>query len=378
MNTEKLYKLLDSIIKAEKKFATQEYLEMYGNAFIGVVISSQDVRLASSAEERSNLFFTSMEGFQEEFTQNDYLRVCSISEHFASNIYSVVKYTNDVDMSVLQDRVNKLIQIRSDVFNKIRDLKENFDYFEIIDKNYKLEEKEETLFEIGFTIPRNLFDNSFDGMIEETKDIQRIVRFFSEATLGKYEPAKLRSISTSDPLYHIILDPQVIMCIAGAVTWALHTQEKYEKIRKLREEIKNLKIRTEKEIQEFFNMETEKAILSAAAEKKAKEILKNGNPPKDRHGELIGQLKWSLESLAAKIERGLKIEYQAPPPTDGAEEDDAKKVEIEKFRKKFINIERTHIFPEPSDNPTLQIPKYKEYNGNKNEGENDDGSASQD
>ena len=368
MNTDKLYKLLDGMIKAEEKTNTQGHLQGYKNAFTQLMSNPQNINVVQNTEIHSDTFFTSMEEFKAEFTQNDYLRVCSVSEHFAPNKYNVAKYTYGADMSALYSRVSELFEKREDVFNRIRNIKENFDYFEIGNKTHEEDEEEEKLYEIGFIIPRNLFDNSFDGMIEETQDIQRMVRFFSEATLGEYEPAKVRNISTSDPIFYLVMNLAVIMCFARSVTWALNTWKAVEEIRNLRADTKNrnMSIRHQKRIEELLITleKEEKANILTAAEKKAEKILKSGNPPKDRHGELKAHLIWALQSLIAKIERGFKIEYQIPPPTDNhEEEDDAEKAKIEKIREEIVNIEKTQIFPEPSDNPTLQIPEFKEENG---------------
>ena len=94
------------------------------------------------------------------------------------------------------------------------------------------------------------------------------------------------------------------------------------------------------------------------------EILDAGNATKTRRGELSGSLKWVLEALLAKIERGLTIELRLPPPP---KEVDEKEDEVSeegaaaiKAHQELLEVEKQLVFPEPSENPVLTIPEMKD------------------
>jgi hypothetical protein len=86
-----------------------------------------------------------------------------------------------------------------------------------------------------------------------------------------------------------------------------------EQIRKVRAETAQLPAFTENDVEKIFGTKIRETI-NKAVEEKVDELINNGKAKKARHGELKGQLKWALDSLLAKMERGLTIELRLAPP----------------------------------------------------------------
>jgi len=213
--------------------------------------------------------------------------------------------------------------------------------------------------EIGFRIPRELFDDNLEGLIEELRVLRRIMRGFSELALGAPETIQVRQISTSDPLFFFGLNPVTIGILGGVVTWALGTWKQVEEIRRVRAETRKLEPFSEDEITEFFGGKLDKMIEEALDAKTAELI--GTDKPINRKAEQRNDLKWALKSLLARIERGMTVEIRFLPPPPLAE-DEAQGERSQALLQAFATIEETVpqlSFPAPDPNPVLHLPSTK-------------------
>lgn len=260
---------------------------------------------------------------------------------------------NAMTPSVATAVAQKILGKRTEVFSRLKELRAALEYFD-----FGYVEPEEGKAEVGFQIPRELFDNNLPGFIKELREIELITKFFSEVAIGQYEPAEVGSISTTDPLIFLAMAEPVATRIGGVVVWALGVWYAVEKIRNLRAQTAQLQSFTPKEVEDFFDSKI-KTQIQTAVEAKVEEVLAEGKAPAQRKGELTPQLTWALESILAKVERGLTIELRiAPPPIDGDEA--AVDEEAEPGRKQLLAIQEQLVFPKASDNPVLAIPELKE------------------
>lgn len=204
--------------------------------------------------------------------------------------------------------------------------------------------------EVGFTLPRPLFNNDLDGLIKELRTINRVIRAFGELVTGSAEPAEIHSISTSDPSFFFGLNPVVAAAIGGAVTWALNTWKQVEEIRKVRAETRKLTTFTEKEVEDFFGTKVEE-IVTLSIDRKVKELLPN-LAEAGRAKEQAADLGWALRALLARIERGMLVEVRFLPP---AQTDDDEEPERDAFTS-LKQIVSQLTFPEPDDEPVLALP----------------------
>ena len=357
MNTDKLRELVDRVLEVEAKADTQTRLNQLATALANLSGTPQNAeyqtQLATSLKQFANSIFR----FQVAFSPRDYERVLELSdEAFSPTMLDEINATisqNAMSPTVANTFVQNLHGKRNEVFTRLKELQATLEYF-----HFGYIEPAPGEAELGFQIPRDLFSNNLPGFIKELRDLDLIIKFFSEAEIGKYEPAEVGSISTTDPLIFLSMAEPVAKAIGLAVTWAVATWLGVEQIRKLRAETAQLKSFSPEEVENIFGTKIKQEI-NAAVETKVAEILASSKAPKARHAELGGHLTKALEALLAKIERGMTIELRiAPPPVEDDAADEAE--EVAANRQALLDIQASLVFPRPSDNPLLPIPDLKD------------------
>ncbi len=207
--------------------------------------------------------------------------------------------------------------------------------------------------EIGFKIPRPLFENILDGLLRELREERFIIRCFSEAATGSAESIVVRQISTSSPLFFFCLTAMTVASLAKAARWALDTWKAVEEIRHLRAQTQQIRMPRETDIRELF----EKAInekIETAIDGKVKELLPNQDEP--RHKELANHLSIALRSMLARIERGLSIEIRYVPTLPS----ESVAASSDKAASAFAALGDTVptlIFPPATADPILKLPQ---------------------
>jgi hypothetical protein len=214
---------------------------------------------------------------------------------------------NAMTPAVARDRVNQVVTSRSNYMTEISATKKGLERL-----GFKANGLEPGEAEIGFLIPRELFDNYFDGLIDELKDINQIIRWFSETTTGSVEPVLVRQLSSSDPSFFLGLNPVTVAEIAGAITWLLNTWKQVLEIKKIHHEARELTLA--EDTLKALEKEVSRKIDSAISEK-MQELLPKSRQSKERKHELESGLNWALQALFARIERGLTVEIRFVEPT---------------------------------------------------------------
>lgn len=208
--------------------------------------------------------------------------------------------------------------------------------------------------QVGFEIPRSIFDNDLAGFISELRVVLRIMRVMSEVKTGTTPDVKLGTISTTDPITFLQSTPAVVGYVGFLVSWCLNQWKKIEEIRKLRAETAKSQFYTSEELESFFDTRI-KEILDNAVREKVDELLA-GSPLKDhRKNELKSELSWSLESMFARIERGMKVEIRTSIeslPDESPDEDRQVNDALEEVRTIGLGLS----FPKISSDPILSLP----------------------
>ena len=212
--------------------------------------------------------------------------------------------------------------------------------------------------EVGFTIPRNLFDDSLEGLIGELRELRFIIRAFSEAVTGSVEPIIVKQISTTDPLFFLGVATPTIIAIGSAVHWVLDTWKKVEEVREVRERTRKLQIEENKALLELFDASI-KQTIEAAVEAKITEIMPVVDEKDGRTQELNTHLNLALHSLFARIERGMTVEIRFIHQPLSSEDPEQKKSDQEKEADfaKLAAISPQLVFPLPAANPILMLPR---------------------
>ncbi|MCF8534363.1 MAG: hypothetical protein K9G48_15255 [Reyranella sp.] len=210
--------------------------------------------------------------------------------------------------------------------------------------------------EIGFKIPRSLFNNELEGLISELRSIRLIVRAFAELKTQSVGPIEVHQISTSDPLFFFGLDPMVVAEIALAITWALKTWKDLEVIRKLRTETARLKSWTVEEMESFFGKKIRETIDSAVKAKVDKLLPTDGKA--GRPAEQRSDLTRALESILARVERGMTVEVRFIPPPQATAKGSKSPPKDKNYSvyETLKSVGPQLVFPPPDPAPVTQLP----------------------
>lgn len=364
MNTSKLVEIVKKIKAAENKFATQGQLQNLSNQMNNLVSQPQSPDHQMHVSEALKKLRDSIRNFQSEFTPQELDKVYEIiSEQICIGIYSEIEQSiqeNAMTPNVAQELINNLFTEREETIEKLDELNDSLAFFD-----FEYEETVEGTTEVGFQIPRELFDNDFEGLLEELKDIRNIVRFFSVVATGEHQKIEVGNISTTDPLVFLLMAKPIGIALGSTITWGIGVWYTVERIRKLRAETAQIEEFTAKEVEDFYGKKIKDTIASEV-DNKVKSLLAEGKAPKASQGELGGQLKWALNALLAKMERGMTVELRIEPPKEFADDEvnEDEKVNYTNEYSKLQDIQSQLVFPERSEDPVLSIPVLK---GEKNE-----------
>ncbi len=207
--------------------------------------------------------------------------------------------------------------------------------------------------ELGFLIPRDLFDNEFSHLLRELAAIQRIIRTFSELATGAAEPIEVRQISTTDPTFYLGVGMMTASHIGKAVRWALDTWKEIEEIRKVRAETLKLKSFSGDDVAKLFDDKITETVATAV-QAKAEELAPVAPGEAGRVHELREGLENALESILARVERGMTVEirFLPPPVADGAEAEPEVAAAAASLNETIPRLS----FPPADPNPILRLP----------------------
>jgi hypothetical protein len=172
--------------------------------------------------------------------------------------------------------------------------------------------------DLAFLIPRDLFGNQLGGLAKELAVINRIVRIFEEVSVAEPPEIEVREISSSEPTFVLGIPLPTILMIGALVQWGLAKWKTVEEIRKIRRESESLGL--PKEIVSKFEDHIQSSIESAVAAKTI-ELIAMYKGEDARRNELQLGLTWAIESLMARIERGLTVEIRVLPAVPIAEDE---------------------------------------------------------
>ncbi len=231
MNTSRLRELVDLLLSLEGELTTQSRLTDVHSALQNMVNQPQNPQfqndfaaakeaLAIGAVQTRKLLQPAQIALIEEIGGKRFF-VDDISA-FIDDLVS----KNAVTPAVIQQRVQEFLTERQAYVHLITQLRDSLEGLGI--KAIALKPGEA---EIGFILPRRLFNNEFDNLIDELKELDFILRAFSELAVGTAEIITVSQISTSDPLFSLGMNPKTIAAIAAAITWALNTWKQVEEIR---------------------------------------------------------------------------------------------------------------------------------------------------
>jgi hypothetical protein len=207
--------------------------------------------------------------------------------------------------------------------------------------------------EVGFVIPRQLFLNNLSGLVAELTVITRIVRNFSEIVTGAIEPIELRHIFSNDPTFFIRQGTSTIHAIASSFRRAAETWSDVEATRAGYPAIAQMRAMTPETASLFFESQIQSFIDSAVQGEidRLSNISKN---PTDDLGVPAAEIRWTVESIFSRVERGLRIEVRSPTITAGEAGDEVQLAGE-------LGAIASHLdFPTISHEPVMTVPRIVE------------------
>lgn len=355
MNASRLLEMVQLLVDTENKYKIQDALNNVKSALDTLVSQPADAtsqsNFATAIEKLRSLINSVRATFQP--AQIKLLEEIDAVDYFArdpaSEIISWVS-ENVATPAAAQNKLQSLIRDREDYLTQIRQLAEN-----LLNVGVEVNTLEPGQAEIGFLLPGELFDNELEPLLKELEVVKRIIRAFSEASTGGVEPIVVRQISTSDPTFFFGFSPETIAMIGGAVTWALVTFEQIERIRKLRAETEKIESFKDDPIEKLFDDKIRREVENAVSAKTA-EIVEGIQGDEGRKNEQETHIKWALESIISRVERGMVVEIRLlPPPAPEAAEGEEQPPPSPVFDD-LGRIAGQLVFPKTEGTPVLQIP----------------------
>lgn len=357
MNTEQLLTLTRSLILLEDNEQIQERLVELVNSLDNLTTNPSEPGYQTDMSDRLTTLekaLTKVEaGFSPAYLKK--LEEISARPFFSTAMVQRLRQVlaeNSVTPAAVREEARDLLNQRSNFIANLHGVDNGLTSLGFDEDNLKPGEAE-----IGFQIPRKLFENELGGFADELQQIKFIIRPFSELTGNAGEPAEIRTISTTDPLIYVGLAVSTIATIGAAVKWCLDQWKTVEEMRKLRAETANLKNLGAQKLAAQFDEIIENNVQDGV-EAEASRLIATGKVDGERQHEVLTHLEMSLRALLTRIELGMTVEIRLLPPPipEGAED-------ANQFAETFQNlaeIQKQLAFPTPTGSPVLQLPRLSE------------------
>jgi hypothetical protein len=341
MNVSRLLELIQEVLHVEEDHHLQRTLTALVGALQQMVSNPQDADHQTDVADKLKELRQSLEGAHSDLAAAAYEFLDEVNgEDFfspvlAENIAHEMR-ENAMTPSVVNAFVEKTVASREQLLENMRSARKT-----LLALGFRRTDLEAGTAELGFLIPRDIFDNTIGGLAEELQLIDRLVGVFSEAVTGRREHPILDQLSTTKPLVLLIAAPAVVKAIAETVKFVLETYKQIVDIKEVRERTRGLKIAIDLMLKGFDDHI--KKVIDEAIDARI-DILIPARGVGRQQEVANGGLRWAIKYLMSRIERGMKIEVKSlPPPKAVIEGEDerpaAEKEEEAKVEAMFGSIE---------------------------------------
>jgi hypothetical protein len=349
MNTSRLKEIIEFLLAAEDAVRFQNLLSQVNQQLGQLASQPQNPQFQTAFARAQDALRTGSDNMRSRFKPTEVNDISAIgaNEFFLDDVASEIAeaiQANPISPAVVHQAVNNLVVRRQEYLNSLAALGATLEELGV-----KASELAPGHAEVGFKIPRFLFENTLDGFISELREVRFIIRAFSELVTGTAEAITVRQISTSDPLIFFGLSVGTITAIGSAVHWALKTLRQIEEIRLVRAQTRKLSIEREKDILEFFDKSV-KDKIDASVTEKIRELMAGKDSAEPRMKELEAHLGRALESLLARIERGMTVEVRYLPPAQTVPTGESSFATLDRIIPELV-------FPPVTSEPVLQLPR---------------------
>ncbi len=352
MDVSILQALVAKVLKYEGEYNIQSYLEQTRDAVANMVGSPQEPTYQTHFAEGFKNLKASLMGMSEALSPGDWDRLDEIAgkDDFSNKLSDDIEKLineNAATPAVIRDSLVKIAADRSNELGQYKALLKNLNYFGFDPSENDLDEAQ-----VGFKIPRSIFDNHFTDLINELNFIRKFVRMIAEAEGENPDDVDVGSISTTDPVFWLIVAFGVGKSIAKIADWCLDTWKKVEDIRNIRAQTAQLQAFEADEVERIFGPKIEQQI-QAAIEAKVEELTRELDD-QGRKNELQNGLRYILRQFLARVERGLTVDIKYLPHSEA--NDDAESSEEKEHRRSEIHeVASRLVFPRAVGEPVLKL-----------------------
>lgn len=336
MNTGRFLTFVELLLLRERHFKVQDGLAELQAAISNLTTQppnpnyqSEVSRTVASVRERAEALATSMTPAQMDMLadiEGGEMLSPSIGEWISNWIVQ-----NAMTPAVARDEITQLVQKRGQLLTTLEETRSRLRSLGITPEEAQVGEVE-----LGFLIPRDIFQNDFDHFRNELKFLSRLVRLYSEAVTGETGTVTIGEISSSNPLLFLGMGVRAAKAIAETVKVLLETIKSTLEIRDLINKGKAAGI--PEAALEGVSGEVEKRI-NAAIEERVQVAVKSIQD-EQRKNELANGLTLVTRDLLARVERGMKVEIRVsltpPDPENVDNERDADLVQLNTLSQELV------------------------------------------
>jgi hypothetical protein len=308
LSSEKLYEALKLMVDLDQKLGLQTSLAQIRDTLNQLVNSPAAPQHQNTLASAISTFSAGAERLPQEIgaTQWSAIEELGGAEFFEPSIAEKVRGAierNAMTPSVARDTIQDITTRRAEFLQTVSSTLEGITNLVSAGETRKKVPPAEA----AFAIPRELFDNRVGLFAVELKFINQLVEHLSEAVTGEVQPVQLEGLSSSNPTVAIVAGLGVLKLLGSVINSFLEAWQKVQRIRGLREELKDVGITTGavEELTERIETTVEEVV-----EESTRLNLIDYNKDGGRRNELDSFLKHDLRRLFGQIERGLTVEIR--------------------------------------------------------------------
>ena len=353
-----LQSLLSKVVKLDEKLKVQTHFESAINALSNMASAPGDPSHQTAYSHAFNELYQAFAEFSVTLSPGDWDRLREInsdayfSPDLADKLSNAVS-ENPATPAVARDALQQMSSDRSAHVAQLKTLLKGLSYI-----GFEGAWNDADQGQIGFKLPRELFANNLTKLISELGFLRKLVRLVAEAEGESPEDIQVGSISTTDPVFWLVVAYGTAVSMGKLSSWALDTWKKVEDIRHVRAQTAQLSTFSETEVEKIFGSKIESQIKSAVDEKV--KALASAMADKGRKNEIENGLRPILKQFLARVERGLTVDIRyLPAPTPAGEEvedmDEQAEAELERRGSEMRGVASTLNFPRPEGSPVLML-----------------------
>lgn len=353
MDASILRALLEKVLRLESQLNIQQHLERARDAVNNMASAPQEPSHQTAFADAFKNLKSSVRKMSKLLSPAEWDRLSEIASDYDYSSYLIeeieeIVSENAATPAVIRDNLQEISENRAAAIQHHRTLLDELIYFGFKDTPNNIGEGQ-----IGFKIPRDLFSNNFSNLINELNFLRKFVRLIAEAEGENPDDIEVGTISTSDPLFWLIVAYGVAKSVGSLTEWCLGIWKTVEDIRLVRAQTAKLTSFDADEIERIFAPKIQKQIDDAIEEKIAE--LTSSVTDKARKHELVNGLRTMLGQFLARIERGLTVDIQYLPPPPGENDPAEDEKERQSKMAEMHEVASKLVFPTPVGEPILKL-----------------------